>query len=242
MLAATVTIVLGTWHKFLLRAPFPSFFKSSTFRRTILPNGKVVTRSSVKTLLPFESLQASSFPDDRGKVRMGGARCGLALWGLRSQSTAQEGARSARHTRRRRRRVPPGERAVTAPSRSVPGGARGPGTGRLAARPRGVSSGSRKGRREEPAMTRGADAAPGRRGPRGVPAPSPAPAANRFQPLPAVRLPAATLPFSARPWSLQNFESFVMVSPLHLSNWTKIKKKKNRTKPNDETNRCRLTQ
>lgn len=147
---------------------------------------------------------------------MGGARCGLALWGLRSQSTAQEGARSARHTRRRRRGVPPGERAVTAPSRSVPGGARGPGTGRLAARPRGVSSGSRKGRREEPAMTRGADAAPGRRGPHGVSAPSPAPAANRFQPLPAVRLPAATLPFSARPWSLQNFESFVMVSPLHF--------------------------
>lgn len=154
MLAATVTIVLGTWHKFLLGAPFPSFFKSSTFRRTILPNGKVVTRLSVKTLLPFESLQASSFPEDRGKVRMGGARCGLALWGLRSQSTAQEGARFARHTRRRRRRVPPGERAVTAPSRSVPGGARGPGTGRLAARPRGVSSGSRKGRREEPAVTR----------------------------------------------------------------------------------------
>lgn len=184
MLAATVTIVLGTWHKFLLRAPFPSFFKSSTFRRTILPNGKVVTCSSVKTLLPFESPQASSFPDDRGKVRMGGARCGLALWGLRSQSTAQEGARSARHTRRRRRRVPPGERAVTAPSRSVPGGARGPGTGRLTARPRGVSSGSRKGRREEPAMMRAVQMRPG----------SPWPA-RRSRPLSGARgkpLPAAS--------------------------------------------------
>lgn len=174
---------------------------------------------------------------------MGGARCGLALWGLRSQSTAQEGARSAHHTRRRRRRVPPGERVVTAPSRSVPGGARGPGTGRLAAWPRRVSSGSRKGRREEPAMTCAVQMWPG----------SPRPA-RRSRPLSGARgkpLPAAScrpapcdvpLPFSARPWSLQNFESFVMVSPLHLSNWTKIKKKKNRTKPNDETNRCRLTQ
>lgn len=192
MLAATVTIVLGTWHKFLLRAPFPSFFKSSTFRRTILPNGKVVTRSSVKTLLPFESSQASSFPDDRGKVRMGGAWCGLALWGLRSQSTAQEGARSAHHTRRRRRGVPPGERAVTAPSRSVPGGARGPGTGRLAARAtRSLIRQQERsaGRTRHDARCR---CGPGRQGPRGVPAPSPAPAANRFQPLPAVRLPATS--------------------------------------------------
>lgn len=148
---------------------------------------------------------------------MGGARCGLALWGLRSQSTAQEGARSAHHTRRRRRRVPPGERAVTAPSRSVPGGARCPGTGRLAARATRSLI-----RQQERSAGRTRHDARCRCGP-GSPWP-----ARHFCPLSGARgkpLPAAScrpapcdvpLPFSARPWSLQNFESFVMVSPQHF--------------------------